>query len=245
MLNDLSQRLRQPTGPRRPRPRPRRRGLPDARSVPHDRDQLVLLHGRPPRLARRRTAGSSRSTVARWRKPPTPASGWVRASWSSPRSRRLDVTKRREVHDDLLTNCDGRRHRPARRPDRTRPLDQPTTAPEVTGDRRSIGPAPDGRPGRPGTPSRRPSSTSGSATATRSTTPPTPTYWVRPATPGDRITVRVTASHADYAAGAGDQRPAAGGEARHAHQGPAAEEAEALAPPEDRDRRARRRPAPA
>jgi hypothetical protein len=114
----------------------------------------------------------------------------------------LDVTKRREVHDDLLTNCADAGSDPPVDPGPTVTND---IAPVVTGD-------PD---------------LDQLLTADAGTWTPTPetveyqwlrdgdpifdatepTYWVRPGDAGRRITVRVTASHVDYADGEAFSNP--------------------------------------
>ena len=107
----------------------------------------------------------------------------------------LDVAKRREVHDDLITNCADSGSEP------------PPVGPTVTNE---IRPTVSGEP-----------DMDQLLTADAGTWTPTPesveyqwlrngeliwgatdpTYWVRPGDAGRRLSVRVTASHADYVSG--------------------------------------------
>ncbi|MDZ5621575.1 hypothetical protein SFC88_12080 [Nocardioides sp. HM23] len=112
----------------------------------------------------------------------------------------LDVTKRRQVHDDLLTNCADAGTDPGTDPTLTN-----ETAPQVTGTP-ELGQQ---LTADPGTWSAQPETVS--YQWLRMGRPifdaTDPTYWVRPADAGRRITVRVTATHADYADGQATSAP--------------------------------------
>ena len=109
----------------------------------------------------------------------------------------LDVTKRREVHEDLLTNCADAGDEPGTDPPPATLTNE--TAPQVTGSRQ-VGQQ---LTADPGTWSEQPETVS--YQWLRDGRPifdaAEPTYWVRTADAGRRLTVRVTAIHADYAAG--------------------------------------------
>ena len=115
----------------------------------------------------------------------------------------LDVTKRRQVHDDLLTNCEEAGTEPPVDP--TDPTLDNQTAPQVTGTP-ELG---EQLTADPGTWSAQPETVT--YQWLRRGKPiydaTDPTYWVRPADAGRPITVRVTATHADYAAGQATSEP--------------------------------------
>jgi hypothetical protein len=109
----------------------------------------------------------------------------------------IDVTKRREVHEDLLANCADAGTVP--------PVDPPT-GPYLTNDVRPVV---------TGDPAQKQMLTADAGTWTPTPEGVTyqwlrdgqtiwaatdPTYWVRPGDAGHRISVRVTATHTDYTA---------------------------------------------